>query len=76
MPISDPHDRFFYPYHTPMIDTYYPLQAHFIVNKQARKQVHLPPLYIMPTLFCIKFSANDCSMTMLKYILQSLKLKK
>ena len=23
MPISDPHDRFFYPHHTPMIDTYY-----------------------------------------------------
>ena len=22
MPISDPHDRFFYPHHTPMIDTY------------------------------------------------------
>ena len=22
MPISDPHDRFFYPYHTPMKDTY------------------------------------------------------
>ena len=22
MPISDPRDRFFYPHHTPMIDTY------------------------------------------------------
>ena len=24
MPISDPRDRFFYPHHTPMKDTYYP----------------------------------------------------
>ena len=23
MPISDPRDRFFYPHHTPMKDTYY-----------------------------------------------------
>ena len=25
MPISDPRDRFFYPHHTPMKDTYFPI---------------------------------------------------
>ena len=28
MPISDPRDRFFYPHHTPMKDTYNPKYSH------------------------------------------------
>ena len=33
MPISDHRDRFFYPHHTPMTDTYYPAWVHGVDRK-------------------------------------------
>ena len=43
MPISDPHDRFLYPHHTPMKDTYIlPYVTEFVVLLAVLKNSVLP----------------------------------
>ena len=34
MPVSDPRDRFFYPHHTPMKDTYFTSQHVYVQTSQ------------------------------------------
>ena len=55
MPISDPRDRFFYPHHTPMKDTYYIIFANRPVSLHSAE-------YVAPWVNCqktIKMEACD-----------------